>query len=383
MGKKYLIVQLANLGDCLYATTIAKQLKTDEPDCHISWAIFEHLAQILLGNKDVDYIWKISKFTNETYHASWLSLKTEIDIKKNKGVFDEIIYSQILPDNLERLTTTIRGAILKSYKREITVSRNPIVNLIEQEKNKVKEFASLFKLQNYKNIILFECSPQSGQVNLNIEIATKISLEILKKTVNTCIILSSPHSFQPPSPHIIDGSKLSYRENLFLTNYCTLFVGCSSGITWLCTSENAKKLPMIQILSKNSYYFCGVNLDLKLIRGSETNVIEMLDVKQEKIVSCISDVILYDFNKVRQYYNQDYRPQISNLLNIIREMLMLKIPKSVIKNFISNFYNENNHLKMHPLRTFYFSSYIVLFKIYFSLKRTKDLLLKNLVNRKK
>ena len=54
--KRYFIFQFAAYGDCLYATTIAKQIKNDEPDCHITWGISTKFKSILIGNPNVDEV---------------------------------------------------------------------------------------------------------------------------------------------------------------------------------------------------------------------------------------------------------------------------------------------------------------------------------------
>src|SRR5512138_3038540 len=37
--RRVLLGQLEANGDCVYATTVARQIKTDNPDCHLTWAI--------------------------------------------------------------------------------------------------------------------------------------------------------------------------------------------------------------------------------------------------------------------------------------------------------------------------------------------------------
>ena len=48
------MVQLYSNGDCLYATTVARQIKNDYPDCHITWAIASFCKDIINLNPFVD-----------------------------------------------------------------------------------------------------------------------------------------------------------------------------------------------------------------------------------------------------------------------------------------------------------------------------------------
>ena len=57
MSKKFLIGQLACYGDCLFATTIAKQIRHDYPDSHITWAVSSKYRSIVEHNPDIDKIW--------------------------------------------------------------------------------------------------------------------------------------------------------------------------------------------------------------------------------------------------------------------------------------------------------------------------------------
>jgi hypothetical protein len=56
---------------------------------------------------------------------------------------------------------------------------------------------------------------------------------------------------------------LTFRENAELSKYCTLLLGCSSGITWLLTSNWAKKIPTIQFLGRDPCWhsFASVRYD--------------------------------------------------------------------------------------------------------------------------
>ena len=46
--KNILLVQLFSNGDCLYATTIARQIKQDYPGCKLTWAIASFCKDIIV-----------------------------------------------------------------------------------------------------------------------------------------------------------------------------------------------------------------------------------------------------------------------------------------------------------------------------------------------
>ena len=52
--KKILLVQLFSNGDCLFATAVARQVKTDFPNCNLTWAIAAFCKNIIALNPYVD-----------------------------------------------------------------------------------------------------------------------------------------------------------------------------------------------------------------------------------------------------------------------------------------------------------------------------------------
>ena len=61
-----LIGQLGANGDCLYATTLARQIKADFPECELTWAVASACAHILVNNPHVDdvWVWKVDDWAN-------------------------------------------------------------------------------------------------------------------------------------------------------------------------------------------------------------------------------------------------------------------------------------------------------------------------------
>lgn len=101
--RKFLIGQLASFGDCLYATTVIKQLKIDHPDCHITWAIADKYKSILNLNPHVDQVCAIPLVNNDYYHIGWMKFKAEALKRKNEGVYDELVFTQLAKKTLEKI----------------------------------------------------------------------------------------------------------------------------------------------------------------------------------------------------------------------------------------------------------------------------------------
>ena len=81
-------------------------------------------------------------------------------------------------------------------------------------------------------------------------------------------------------------------------------MGCSSGITWACTSTGAKKIPQIQILDSKAYIFNPLSINFKKQNKSTTSIIEMTKFDQKKIALCFKDIFSEGFELARQKHNQ-------------------------------------------------------------------------------
>src|SRR5689334_6280119 len=218
--KKILLAQLNSNGDCLYATTIARQIKHDYPNCHLTWAIGHSYAKIIKHNPDVDQIWEIPLKSVSEAGQVWEELKQKASKLKEDGEYDELFFTQLVNDNYLNFNGTIRSSIFNAYPNPITVPVAPVLVLGADEVDKVTQFAIQHHLASYKNVILFECSPLSGQAAINPTIAYHIPEQVVQTVPDTCIILSSNIKIESKTDQIIDGSSISIRENAELTKYC-------------------------------------------------------------------------------------------------------------------------------------------------------------------
>lgn len=313
--KKFLIVQLASFGDCLYATAIARQIKNDNPNNHVTWAIAKRFASILHLNPYVDQILEIDLPAGTAYYdpAFDKKFRESIAAKKTSGEFDEIIFSQIPQKNWTSFTGTIRATTLAAYPGKITVPVQPIVVLSEGEKNNVKFFAEKHQLQNYKEVILFECAPSSGQSLVNVNFALSIAKQSLNQFPSTCFILSTPAPIETGDARIIDASGLSFRENAALSKYCSFLIGCSSGITWICTSQEAKQLNTLQLLNREAGIYAGLNFDFSVHGIDNSHVVEMIAYTETDVMACLKCYFQKGMKACRDDFNQHYAPNALHL----------------------------------------------------------------------
>jgi ADP-heptose:LPS heptosyltransferase len=245
--KRILLLHLVSLGDCLYITALARQIKYDYPGCHLTWAISSRCSQIVQNNPFIDEIWEVHSKSMSDVGTSWAETKKRALEKKETGLYDCIISTQISPDNFFNYDGTIRSSTFRGYPNPITVPVDPIIYLTEKEIENVKIFVNMYEINKYKHVILFECTPSSDQSPLDKDFALRLSKKIVENYEDTIIIITSHQKINSEHRRIVDASSLTFRENAELSKYCNLLIGCSSGITWLLTSTWAKKIPTIQI----------------------------------------------------------------------------------------------------------------------------------------
>ena len=302
--KKILLGQLHANGDCLYATAIARQIKTDYPGCHLTWAISSLCASILDGNPHVDEVWLVQINNVAEIENAWTQFEKEALDRQKRGEFDEVFLTQIRPGNPQNFDGTVRSSIFRAYPRPITVPITPVLRLSSTEVENVRQFAQSNNLAKKSHVILFECAPKSGQSLVSPSFALNVAKQLVSKIPNLCVILSSNITIDSNDERIIDGSVLSFRENAELTKYCTLLVGCSSGISWLCTSDWAKPLPMIQIINPFVMSFASFINDHKYWNLPIDSIIEMENCSEEKLVECVAFAVCEGFNSARLKFNE-------------------------------------------------------------------------------
>ncbi len=328
--KKILLVQLFSNGDCLYATTIARQIKNDFPGCHLTWAIARFCQNIISGNPYVDEVRVINEVSKHDVRT-FRKFRKEIINEKKDGKWDEVFITHNMDKNQALYDGTVRGMIFRAYPHPVTVPIQPVLVLTEEEKQNCRQFFEKNGLQRFKNIILWEYAPQSGQSVLTFDFVMRVA-EKITGYPDTSIILSSARKFSG-TDNIIDGSVLTVRENASLTHYCTLLIGCSSGITWLSTSTAARQLPMVQLLDPQAYFRNAPSEDFKRNQISTDELIELVRFDEEKIIAVIGAIIDQGFMEAKKKYNEPLPLRFDTTRKIVYNLLCYLQFKAIAKHY--------------------------------------------------
>jgi tetratricopeptide (TPR) repeat protein len=325
LPNRILLGQLISNGDCLYATAVARQIKHDFPGCHLTWAVSSLCRRIIEENPFVDEIWEIplANWAYELLPGNWSSFVDEALERYERGVYDFIFFTQIYPGNPHHFEGTVRPGIFLGYPGKITVPLQPSLVLRTEEVERVNDFAQRHRLHDFDQVILFECSSKSGQTHITPEFALQAAEKIASKSSGKhAVILSSHHAVARLGEGIIDGSVLTLREMAELTKYCTLLIGCSSGISTVSTSTWAKSLPMIQMLTNRCAMFASLAHDYLYFGLPTSHVIEMFDADVERLVSCFDSFLQKGWAETRGMYHEEPQVTFGYYLDFVRDFVV-------------------------------------------------------------
>ncbi len=304
MALRVLLGQLGARGDCLYATAVARQIKHDFPYCHLTWAVGSHCRCLIDGNPDVDEIWEVPVKGHGDMAEAWRRFELEAAQRKQAGEFDRVFLTQIYPDNFGNFDGTVRASIFRGYPQPITVSVRPWLRIEQEESRNVERFAAKHRLAAYRDAILFEYSSQSGQSFVTPELAVEVARKVLARRPNTAMILSSDKKLDHAEPGIIDASVLSFKENAALIRHCSLLVGCSSGISWLCSAATDPPPRTIQLLRRRTSVYASFVHDHEYQGLSTDHIIEMTDCPASRIADAIVAVLDEGIAAARPRFHQ-------------------------------------------------------------------------------
>lgn len=323
-SKRILLGQLGSNGDCLYTTILARQIKHDYPNCHLTWAVSSICKGTVEENPFVDEIWEIPLAGWADMAAAWYDFESQAKARAERGDFDEIFLTQIYPNNFQNYDGTVRPSIFRAYPKPITVPIQNILKLGSNEVEKVQIFAEKHNLDRSSHVILFECASKSGQSFVTPSYALYVAQGIISLLPDCQVILSSNFPIPQGNPGIIDGSKLSLRETAELTKYCHLFIGCSSGITQIALTDWAKPLPMIQLLSKSTSAYGSIAHDFEYWGMSSEQILEMTDVPVEQLIECVYTAFTKGFPEARHNFHQPIEIDFNYYLGYVNGFILQK-----------------------------------------------------------
>jgi hypothetical protein len=329
-------------GDCLLATVLARQIKTDFPGCHLTWAISDICQQVIENNPDVDATWIISlQDKKEGEKHGWTTFALEAEWRKQAGEFDHVFLVQVYPDNVHNYDGTTRGTIYNSYPYPITVDTRPVLRLRKEEVSRVQSFADSNKLDEYKHVIIFECSAFSGQSFVTFDWALKVSRDLVATRDDLIILLSTHLQFESGHSRIIIANEISLRENAELTKYATLLVGCSSGITWMAVTDWAKRLPMLQFLRRGiGFTFASVAYDHQYWGLDNSEIVETTKSDPITAVKLINTALDDGIAECKHRFHEKLRPRFRSLVKY-GFMFLRKGQLSKSFKLINNFVRRN------------------------------------------
>src|SRR5687767_11721403 len=106
-ARKILLVQLFSNGDCLYATAVARQIKSDFPGCILTWAIAGFCRPIIEHNPFVDRILEVNSVPKNDIVA-FRKFKRQLKDDRARGVWDDVFITMNMDENQALYDGTIR-----------------------------------------------------------------------------------------------------------------------------------------------------------------------------------------------------------------------------------------------------------------------------------
>lgn len=319
------LVQLDANGDCLYATTLARQIKRDYPGCHLTWWISSRCRGLLAANPHVDEVVAVDvpDWTNPSRELAWASTKQEI-LRRQAGPepYDRVWLPQLFPDNFRHFDGTVRPSQFRGYEKPITEPVDPVIVLTHDEIARTEAFAERHRLAEREHVVLFECSSNSSQSQVTPEYAKDVARLFLARDKDVLFLLSTmlPLGEGLP-PNVVSAGELTMRENLALLEYCSHFIGCGSGLTVVATSERAKRVPNIQILDSSRSVFASFFHDFNYWGKAADFFIEMPDASAESAADCLARCIADGCGSASEAFHRPL-PVTFNFLHSIIEMLV-------------------------------------------------------------
>jgi hypothetical protein len=180
----------------------------------------------------------------------------------------------------------------------------------------LERFVRETSFDRFTDRILFECASASGQSFLTPAFAADVAARVLHYHADCSFVLSSDIRVVTHDRHIIDGSRLPLRLNAELTKYCTLLVGCSSGISWLATSDWAKALPTIQVLRRETSVLASMRHDAEHFGLPVDHILEMTDCTPDHLASAMCAALESGFPVARARFHEQIPVRLDFYLRV-------------------------------------------------------------------
>ena len=320
---RILLGHLASNGDCLYATTVARQIKADFPGCHLTWAISSLCRDVIRHNPDVDDVWEVTMADWADMGICWHAFEKEAWSRVARGDFDRAFMTQISPALFGNYDGTIRPSVLRSYPHPITVPVETVIELSNEERDRVARFVADVGLEGFDDAVLFECASKSGQSFVTPDFALEIARKIVAERPKTAVLLSTHLPIETGHPGIVHAGALSMRETALLTHHVDAFVGCGSGLTVIATSSAAKPgLPNIQILSESTSVYASFRHDFEYFGKEASHFLEITRPDAGHIARAVLCVLENGIAAARKTYDAPPRLDFSWYRQLVESQLL-------------------------------------------------------------
>jgi hypothetical protein len=321
---RILLGHLGSNGDCLYATTVARQIKRDFPGCHLTWGIATGYRDVIAHNPDVDEVWEIDTPTVRGMVPAWPAFERAALARGDRGDFDQIFFTQIAPNYFRNYDGTIRPSVLRNYGRPITVPVETIIELSSAETERVADWVRRNGLDGYRDVVIIECASRSGQSFLQPALGVAIAEIVGARMKDAAFVISTQEKVNVDNRRIVSGAGLSLRETAALTHSASLFVGCGSGVTVVATSAAAKELPNIQILNRHTSVFASFRHDFEYFGKSTDRFLETTASDLGHLAKAVEMTLREGVGEARRRYARPVPIEFSWYLQLVDQMLVQK-----------------------------------------------------------
>jgi hypothetical protein len=320
---RVLLGHLTSNGDCLYATAVARQIKQDFPESHLTWAISSLCRSVLINNPDVDEIWALPMGCWSEMDAAWTLFEREAHELADTGRFDHVFLTQISPARFANYDGTVRPSIFRNFGRALTVPVDVTISLTPEETAAVDAWFADTAAASASQVVLFECSSKSGQSFLTLPGALELARAITQARQRTAVIISTHETFESDNPRIVSGNGLSIRQVARLTEHVDLFVGCGSGLTVAATSGAAKPgLPNIQILKRATSVYASFRHDFAYFGKPTAQFMELTSEDPAHLAKALLAAVCDGFAAAQARFDDPVPLDFQWYLQLIQQMLV-------------------------------------------------------------
>ena len=319
---KILLGHLTSNGDCLYATTVARQIKVDFPESRLTWAISSLCRDVINHNPHVDDVWEVPMENWGDMSSSWHTFEKEAWARTARGEFDRSFMTQVSPARFRNYDGTIRPSVFRAYPNPITVPVESVINISAEEREGVAAWMTENRLQEFKEVVIFECASKSGQSFVTPEAALEVANILVSKRPETAVVLSTHIPLETGHANIVHGGALSMRQTAVLTHHADVFVGCGSGLTVVATSPAAKPLPNVQILSESTSVYASFKHDFEYFGLDASRFLELTKCTSASIAQVVQSVLDDGIELAKKTHEQKVPLHFDWYCKLINEQLI-------------------------------------------------------------